>query len=434
MHGEPMRYLSLCCIAKNEDPFIGEWLTYHSLLGAEHFYVYDNESARPLLAHPAVARYKRAGRLTLVRTAGKAPQYQAYWHCLETFGRESHWMGFLDLDEFVCFAGERRDGGFVWLDMRPLLSEFEDYAALALNWRQFTSSGHIRHPEGLVIENYRNAWPVPATVEFHVKHFVRPALVEKITNPHLFLFRQGYFAVTEEHRPMPPGWPWTPVSRKRAWINHYYYKSREDFEHKLERGRADIGGRRDESNREAFDAQAVMRGKEEGWAANYAPLVKKYEHSLPPEMPAPDNGESLPGYLRLCRETLDYRQGGPWAPFYDGHAPSRAEKYNRAEALLCKALEKYSDDVQFWVTRAWLARMQSKFRQAAKFLDKALALKQAPPVYEEMFHLALAEGRREDAENILFYLKNPPKLACMEQNAAKRLAVYENMLRTRATF
>jgi hypothetical protein len=51
-----------------------------------------------------------------------------------------------------------------------------------------------------------------------------------------------------------------------------------------------------------------------------------------------------------------------------------------------------------------------------------------------MFHFALAEERREDAGNILFYLKNPPRLAFMERGAAKRLAVYENMLKKKAAF
>lgn len=424
-----MHYLSLCCIAKDEEPFIGEWLTYHSLLGVEHFYVYDNESANPLLTHPVVARYKKAGRLTLVRIEGKAAQRQAYRHCLETFGHENYWVGFLDVDEFVCLSGEQSDGDALWLDIRPLLSEFEDYAALALNWRLFTSSGHTKRPEGLVIDNYRRTWPKPVETEFHVKHFARPTLVEEVSNPHLFAFKQGWFAVTEKHRPMPPAWPWSPVSRERAWINHYYFKSREDFESKLARGRADIGAKRAEEDGKAFEAQARIRGREEKHAAAYAPLVRQYERSLPPRMPAPDAGEDLDGPLRLCREILDYRDGGPWTAFFAGRTPSPAERRNRAEAVLCETLEKYSDDVRFWVMRAWLARQGRKFRQAAKFLDKALALNQNPAIYEEMFHLALAEGRRGDAENLLFYLRHPPRLSSVDESALKRLALYEDLLR-----
>ena len=43
-----MRYLALCCIVKDENMFLKEWLAYHALLGVEHFYIYDNMSAVPV--------------------------------------------------------------------------------------------------------------------------------------------------------------------------------------------------------------------------------------------------------------------------------------------------------------------------------------------------------------------------------------------------
>ena len=43
-----MRYLTLCCIAKDENTRIGEWAAYHALRGAERLVVYDNGSSVPL--------------------------------------------------------------------------------------------------------------------------------------------------------------------------------------------------------------------------------------------------------------------------------------------------------------------------------------------------------------------------------------------------
>lgn len=37
-------YLSVCAIFQDEAPYLREWIEYHRLMGAEHFYLYDNDS------------------------------------------------------------------------------------------------------------------------------------------------------------------------------------------------------------------------------------------------------------------------------------------------------------------------------------------------------------------------------------------------------
>ena len=36
--------LAVVAILKNEAPYVKEWLDYHLLAGADHFFLYDNES------------------------------------------------------------------------------------------------------------------------------------------------------------------------------------------------------------------------------------------------------------------------------------------------------------------------------------------------------------------------------------------------------
>lgn len=62
-----MRYLALCCIAKDEDPFLKEWIAYHSLLGVEHFFIYDNESRRPI--REVLDGFTDSSRVTIRREA-----------------------------------------------------------------------------------------------------------------------------------------------------------------------------------------------------------------------------------------------------------------------------------------------------------------------------------------------------------------------------
>lgn len=44
-YGKPSIYLSVACIAKNEGPYIREWIEYHKIVGVERFYFYDNDSS-----------------------------------------------------------------------------------------------------------------------------------------------------------------------------------------------------------------------------------------------------------------------------------------------------------------------------------------------------------------------------------------------------
>ncbi|MDR0485482.1 MAG: glycosyltransferase family 2 protein, partial [Elusimicrobiota bacterium] len=44
-NGKFPQYLSVLAIAKNEAPYLKEWIEYHRALGVEKFYIYDNNSS-----------------------------------------------------------------------------------------------------------------------------------------------------------------------------------------------------------------------------------------------------------------------------------------------------------------------------------------------------------------------------------------------------
>jgi hypothetical protein len=260
---------------------------------------------------------------------------------------------------------------------------------------------------------------------------VRPQLAAKISNPHSFELEEGSFTVNEKGRPLPKGYPFSPVSHERAWINHYYFKSREDFEHKLSRGRADTGGMRGSAGFSEFERQKNVLTVEEHSAAKFAPLVEKYAEFVPPDMPEAQSEQGLEACLELVRAILNDRPHELWAKFYAGYIPARAEKFNRAEAVLCTATEKYSREVKFWIMRAYLARHQLKFELAERFLNQALTIEEHPLIHEERFHLAMARGDKKEAESILFYLNNVPYKQELDAALVNRISLYGKMLEKR---
>src|SRR6202012_4310036 len=78
------------------------------------------------------------------------PQYAAYKHAYQNFRQEVDWMAFIDGDEFLFPTTAT--------DLSEVLADFmhEELSALAVYWACFGSSGYVREPEGLIIENYRH--------------------------------------------------------------------------------------------------------------------------------------------------------------------------------------------------------------------------------------------------------------------------------------
>jgi hypothetical protein len=225
-----MDYLSLCLICKDENDYLPEWLDYHILMGVERFYIYDNESQVSL--RESLADYIELGWVIVMDIQGRGMQLHAYDHCLQTFGAQTKWMGFIDTDEFLVPKTS--------LDLKELLREYEAYGGLAVSSLFFGSSGHKIRPNEGQIAGYTKSINV-AFKEFElVKSIVRPDVVFLPNSPHDFLYKEGTWCVNEKQ--LRVDGQRFPSNTQKIQLNHYYCRSEEEIDRKLERGRGDRGG------------------------------------------------------------------------------------------------------------------------------------------------------------------------------------------------
>jgi hypothetical protein len=198
---------------------------YHHLLGVEKFFIFDHKSARPIeqLLAPMVA----SGLVTVIRATGQYPQVPLYDWTIKNHQPASEWIAFIDADEFLVPKGVD--------DLRTLLREYEQFGGLGVHWPMFGSSGHVARPSGLVIENYRLRSPWTYDLNQHVKSIVQPPRTLEPVNPHFFRFKPPWFCVNEQSIPFDGPFSY-PVTCRRIQLNHYYFKSREDFARKCSRG------------------------------------------------------------------------------------------------------------------------------------------------------------------------------------------------------
>lgn len=237
--------LAVVAIVRNEASYLAEWLEFHLMVGAVHIYLYDNGSTD---ASPEVTRaYCEAGAVTVVNwpsLSGKSPQLSAYADAITRFGASWRWMAFIDVDEFLYPA--EGDTLTAVLDSR-----YRDLTALEVNWRNFGSSGHVRRPPGLVTAAYtmRGAGPRCETRKVaNVKSIVDPAAVKGIESAHRFQLARG-----EQLR--------LPLEQEAIRLNHYFTRSREEFEIKMGIGCVFWGGNLDvrekHLNRRVLMARAI---------------------------------------------------------------------------------------------------------------------------------------------------------------------------------
>lgn len=211
--------VSLCLIFKNEAPYLKQWLEYHLLIGVKHFYLYDNGSDDESLE--VLRPYMERKIVTLTSWPEKHAQVEAYNDCYNRFRHESHWIGFIDTDEYVNL---RRDN-----NISDMLRRYRRHPSLILQWRMFGTSGWLTEDISTpVTERFVAAWPWLTNVG---KSFINndynfsKIWVHEHTARFLGL---PLYAVGDNHLPSPKNCPliWSGVG-KTAVINHYFSKSRE---------------------------------------------------------------------------------------------------------------------------------------------------------------------------------------------------------------
>lgn len=241
--------LAVVAIVKNEAPYLVEWIEYYRSIGFEKFYLYDNDSSDGMreLLNP----YIDAGIVEYAAVSGKARQLDAYNNALNKHSADCKYLAFFDIDEFINF-GEYDP--LDWLD-----EHFVDgVAAIGFNWLTFGSGGHITKPEGLVIENYtRRSVPAFDRNE-HVKTITNPRKILGYSNPHFAVPLIGYREVNVNGEAFEG--PLSPESRTDTppVINHYFTKSKVEFESKRSRGRANRRTMLAEDEFEKHDRNEVL--------------------------------------------------------------------------------------------------------------------------------------------------------------------------------
>jgi len=228
---------------KNEAPYLNEWISFHREFGVEHFYLLDDGSTDNYLEE--LKPFLDSGIITIVHKKWKN-QFTAYHYAIRKWKNQCQWMAFNDVDEFLYSPKG--------IKLTEVLKDYEDASAVFVYWKLFGSGGNIQKPALPVIEsylysmaeeeikidkfdhrrekdlkNYVTAWSLDG------KSIVNPRSVKEVGvhKPKSLKFGKIVDENFEEPKSKIKGFdPSFQILR----INHYWSKSLEEFERKIDYG------------------------------------------------------------------------------------------------------------------------------------------------------------------------------------------------------
>ena len=211
---------AICVIIKDENDYLDEWLDYHLNLGIDEIYLYEDYGS---LSHSTITG-KYGDRVHLnsidilfnsddpsknVINTGEQTQIQLFNYFSKFYRNKFDWILFIDLDEFLILKQP----------LHQLLEEYDDKPGVLLKWRWYGASGHINKPIGKVMDNYTKQITTTFDWGWHFKSFLNCKKFEKWEK-----------AI---HKIQGAVFPLDDIGCHKAYLNHYFTKSWEEWKFKL---------------------------------------------------------------------------------------------------------------------------------------------------------------------------------------------------------
>ncbi|MFN4128946.1 MAG: glycosyltransferase family 2 protein [Paracoccaceae bacterium] len=242
-----LKILAFTCV-KNEGPFLLEWIAYNRLIGFTDFVVFSNdcEDGSDLL----LSRLAEHGVLRHIAQRAE-PDKSVQWQALQQVARDGittgyDWAMSLDVDEFpLIHAGQHRIAD-AFAAMPP------DADAIALPWRLFGASGHVRYDDSPVTAQFQRSAPA------ELYHPIAGRYIKTLFRPDRFLKPGVHRPKRHASAPLPVWYdgagrrlpddfaasdsqialPTLTAGRGVIELNHYSLRSVESFIVKAARGLA----------------------------------------------------------------------------------------------------------------------------------------------------------------------------------------------------
>lgn len=218
-----MRY-AICAIIKDEQLYLKEWIDYCLNIGFTDIYLYEDINSKSHLyitnnySNVKLFQYNES-QMSLNNYNGiDAKQLGLFYYFIKTYQNVFDWVAFIDPDEFIEF-----ENGY---SLEKLCDDFKDYHSIYLTYKIYGANNNIKRPTGGLLENYTSV-PLPYKKwKTNHKSLVNLSFIDNsFTNVHHA--RHGVYTDYKKRYYLSNFNK--DLCYDKAWINHYFTKSWEDW-------------------------------------------------------------------------------------------------------------------------------------------------------------------------------------------------------------
>lgn len=229
MQGQLSNFASICLLIKDEGEYLEEWLDWHSAVGFDHFYIYDNGS-NPPIKNFIPDKYKNMCTVVDFNVRSLRVQVDAYTHCLKSYGDENKWIAFIDTDEFIRITDSRTN-------IKDFLQRFENVDAIVLKWIVYGADGQYKKDSRPVRERFKKIVWYPENLPA-CKCIINPKNTKSMT-AHIPVQTGHPLIMVNEYGETVTNILSEKVSCDLIAVDHYFTRSLEEWEEKISRGSCD---------------------------------------------------------------------------------------------------------------------------------------------------------------------------------------------------
>lgn len=305
--------LSVLALFKNEGDILWEWTRHYLHQGASQIILINNNSSDDWRG--ALGELGADRRVVCLEDPRLQAQERIYNDVRRSGLISGDWLLVCDLDEFVYARPPFANITAYLAQLTP------EITSVAIPWKLFGSSGHIRHPDGRTIDNFlQRKWAGEAVL---IKTISRTAALQHLW-PHHSRVSHGRCIRPDgsEARQEAAGWLASTeesLQREALHLNHYAVRSREFFG-RVKATRGDVYSRdnvRDDAYFARFDHNELRDDELHQLSAAWAPAEPRLSW-FAAERPAAPPGPLAPVFRLLHTAPCLHRKPGQAPPAVEG--------------------------------------------------------------------------------------------------------------------
>lgn len=236
--------IAICCIAKNENLYIREWVEYHKVLGIDHITIYDNNDPNGEKFDEVIEDYIISGFCRIINYRGKQLcQLDAYNHFYTNNKDTYDWIAFIDCDEFMTI-GKNIKGS-----IKSALNNIRyiPYQMIHVNWMNYGDNNLVDYDNRPILSRfsiptlpYDFKWYYDFPDNNHTKTIVRGGL-RKVTFIHThYCASPYYYCCNDKGTKVNMESPFSAYDFDYIYIRHFRTKTIGEYIKKIQRGGADM--------------------------------------------------------------------------------------------------------------------------------------------------------------------------------------------------